>query len=1445
MNDKSAKSRMERLFISYDMILEQNGLSWLTKKQPKIAIQHINSAIKPYYLRTRIEGDIKLSQSHLKKDFSLFMQHAIMVSNAFQLSDGYTYRTKSKSTTPNLPTTQSNKGNKVKKHVPSKHKKEGKEATSSTANTTQPSASSSNTRPQRPLPPCPFPACKEKSANHLVKNCPLANDAQKKDMMTELIALKNAGGPSTATRSQTSAPQPTADGTAKKPITRRVRIKSSTLPITPDNTVTIGDGLATLQTVGRCDDGCDDSIASSNVAEKASSMGIGRISKIPMMEIQLPLKNTDSKPIVFSCQRTWTVPRTILSLSSGRLALCNISYLVVDGELTDDQLLIGLPVLQHLKVDTRTLLERHKKSLDGTDCLSVGNPTIKSKSATVKRLVTQQPNLTHDYRELQQDEDPFLPDYLEAEPPEISIIDNALNKLVHDALEQGLPPEHQEMLKELIFSKRHIFCLGLSDAAPATFPPLSIDLEQDAKPVRVKLRKYSEAQRDFMKSFVADLIRCGMAYPNPTSIWAAAPLLVPKPTSSNSFRFTVDLRLVNKYTKKQQYPMPNIENELSKLFGSTCYANFDLSSAYWQLPLHPDFQATQSFITPDGIFSPTRVLHGTTNAVTYLQSSLTNVIPATLSPHTLLWLDDILIHSQTPHSLLESISRFLSLCDKHNLRLHPEKCIIFTRRVRWCGRIIDGNGVTFDPRNLNGLQQMQSPTTGAQLQQFVCALQWVKSAVPNFSALTAPLHYFMEKVYTHSSSRKKNDVGKISLKNLGWSETEENCFVQCKHALSHQVTLTHRDPDKRLSIFTDASDTGWSGILTQVPFHQLQRPFDEQNHQPLAFLSGQFNKTQLSWSTIEKETYAIISTVERMHWMLAHPSGFDIYTDHNNIVFLFDPRSIMPNLSISSTRKVLRWAVSMARYNYICMHIKGKDNLWADIMSRWTQPSTIVRRLVLIPPLTSSLSESFDWPGMSDIIEQQQQYPPADLQLHYEDNVLRTKQNKIWIPNPSQALQLRILIGGHSGVYGHRGQDITIQNIEANFFWDTLREDCKQFVRKCIHFLSTTGGRKVPRPFGPSFFGDAPNALLQFDYLKMDPSFEGSNYLLVIKDDFSSYCWLLPFAKATADNAADSLLEWSTTFTVPDALMSDGGSHFKNETVRILSKSLRVPHHFTLPYTPWSNGSIERLNKEVLRILRSTLSELQLPSNDWTSLVPILQSALNNSSSRSRANKSPITIFTGLPAKRPFDYLKATNATEMTLDEAVIQRQFNLDHVHDLLNEVHPMVSKSLQHHRQYARDKQSKGKLPNFEPGDYVLVSRQDMHKNEKLSLRWTGPRMIIRSISQYIYTVRDLHNDTLEDIHACRLKFFSNDQLNKSVIMSHILYSETGMEVQRLLKIIDSTDGLFVLVRWKGLPPDEDSLEPLQNIYNDVPVMTRKLLNRKNTPDNIRKQAKKELGL
>lgn len=91
------------------------------------------------------------------------------------------------------------------------------------------------------------------------------------------------------------------------------------------------------------------------------------------------------------------------------------------------------------------------------------------------------------------------------------------------------------------------------------------------------------------------------------------------------------------------------------LNGSSVYANFDLSHSYWKLPLENYSQEFQYFITPDSVYSPTRVLQSSINSVEHLQAALATILKAVLTKKLLTWLENILLYEKNTTRLLDTI----------------------------------------------------------------------------------------------------------------------------------------------------------------------------------------------------------------------------------------------------------------------------------------------------------------------------------------------------------------------------------------------------------------------------------------------------------------------------------------------------------------------------------------------------------------------------------------------------------------------------------------------------------------------------------------------------------------------------------------------------------------------------------------------------------------------
>jgi Reverse transcriptase (RNA-dependent DNA polymerase) len=268
-----------------------------------------------------------------------------------------------------------------------------------------------------------------------------------------------------------------------------------------------------------------------------------------------------------------------------------------------------------------------------------------------------------------------------------------------------------QSLRQLVTECKDVFRLKLGADPPANVKPLVIKLRDGAEPVRMSARKYAPPQLQFMRDKVYELEELCLVHKNTGAEWASPPLILPKP-GSDQYRMTVDLRVPNASKKPTAWPMPNLQDELHDLHGSEVFATLDFCQGYWQIPLHKDSQDRQSFITPDGVYTPTRVLHGTRNATQGLQSVLV-VMMNDIKSNIKVWLDDCLLHTKTEDDWLATLNFFFKKCQEHGLKLHASKCVLFATKMGYCRRLITKDGVRFDPKNMEALQTMQEPQNGA------------------------------------------------------------------------------------------------------------------------------------------------------------------------------------------------------------------------------------------------------------------------------------------------------------------------------------------------------------------------------------------------------------------------------------------------------------------------------------------------------------------------------------------------------------------------------------------------------------------------------------------------------------------------------------------------------------------------------------------------------------
>lgn len=84
MSVKSAKARMELLFVNYKSLFCQYGMAWVTKNLQKVAFRYLLSVIKPSQLKNRFERDNNFSKNESNDYFKAFLKHAVELSEAFK-----------------------------------------------------------------------------------------------------------------------------------------------------------------------------------------------------------------------------------------------------------------------------------------------------------------------------------------------------------------------------------------------------------------------------------------------------------------------------------------------------------------------------------------------------------------------------------------------------------------------------------------------------------------------------------------------------------------------------------------------------------------------------------------------------------------------------------------------------------------------------------------------------------------------------------------------------------------------------------------------------------------------------------------------------------------------------------------------------------------------------------------------------------------------------------------------------------------------------------------------------------------------------------------------------------------------------------------------------------------------------------------------------------------
>ena len=818
--------------------------------------------------------------------------------------------------------------------------------------------------------------------------------------------------------------------------------------------------------------------------------------------------------------------------------------------------------------------------------------------------------------------------------------------------------------------------------------------------------------------------------------------LIPVRKKNGNLRICEDFRNLNRYTRKQRFPLPDVTEILNSLHEAKYFCVIDLKSAFMQIRLAKCSRPLTAFRTPKGCWQFVHMPFGLCNSPSSLQRLMLQCTNGLTNVHV--FLDDILVYGSSLKECEMHLDRVLSRLSDHNLTIQLPKCEFFKNQCNYLGHVISDKGLSPDPDKVKAIKEYPIPHDLQAVRSFMGLASYYRKFIPKFSHIASPLH-----------DLTRGYPGKGKNVKIQWTNKEDQAFNQLKEAILDNALLKYPDYSRGFRLTVDASATAIGGCLSQLD--------DDDRDRPVSFFSKKLLPAERKYDAINREALAIIYGLK-----VNRPTilGREVSILSDNAPLTWMLKTPTPSSRVS------RWQILLSEYNITNIsHVSGRQNVVADALSRCDTVDTLLQDIPALNAvqLADDDSETIDW-NVEEIGSKQLEFPLFREIIHFisgkkaqlprylaapinqfelESGILYFKtindyknaKYRVCVPPSYYKKALKL---AHSVPFsGHCGISTTIERLKSFAFWPTMSRDVKNFVNSCTSCLRTKNskGHKAPILRNPEVSGTMQR--LNMDLIGPLPeSQDNHRYILTLVDVLSRYGFAVPLKDKSASTVSRALINQVIgPFGPPRSIYSDSGREFTAEITAQVLKAMGVHQRHITVYRPQASGMVERLNSTLTSILRALVHE---HPGSWDASLPLALLAYNTAYHRT-LKESPFFIFFLRDPNLPYSTLLGSQSPWYCVDSVKHEMLLRSNTAFLLARKY---IEEGKQEQEKYGN---RKAKLRPIKEGDRVWLKK--VVNVSKLGAKYAGPMRVVKTLG-VIYWVRDLTSLKIYQVHVDRLK-------------------------------------------------------------------------------------------